>query len=97
MAGESPKMAASVNGCAPTPNRRSWLTIVNSYFRKCFGATAAGVTEQSELTAPMTNYVNFVGFQNREKLADGGCPHCRGRITIWITSQGFELSSDDEI
>lgn len=51
-------------------------------------------TDNYPETARMTNNINVMGFQHREKLADGRCPHCGGYINLWATDDGFELSTD---
>lgn len=51
-------------------------------------------TENNSETARMTNSINIMGFQNPEKVADGRCPHCGGFIDLWVTTDGFELSTD---
>lgn len=65
---------------------RKWISNVNQ--QKELSQHAETLPE----TTRMVNYLNIIGVDQPEKLAEGSCPNCRALIDLWLTNQGLEMT-----
>ncbi len=51
---------------------------------------------QNHIITTMVSDIEIFGVKNPEKTAHGQCPYCGGLIALWITINGFELSTNEK-
>ena len=51
---------------------------------------------QKDIITTMVSDIEIFGVKSPEKAAHGHCPYCGGLIALWITINGFELSTNEK-